>query len=92
MWSSSQAHKKFAVKKGSEGANHVYNYVPCDHPGKRCDESCHCIGARNFCEKFCQCSPECEYCTKENCTSIILHLTLKVPVTAIDAVQHFETG
>jgi hypothetical protein len=60
MWSSSQAHKKLAVKKDG-GANHVYNYVPCDHPGKRCDESCHCISAHNFCEKFCQCSPECEW-------------------------------
>ena len=51
--------KKINLKKDSSN-NPVYNYLPCDHPGQRCDEFCPCTQAHNFCEKFCLCSPDCE--------------------------------
>ena len=36
------------------------NYQPCLHPGKSCDQSCICVASHNFCEKYCNCSPDCE--------------------------------
>ena len=49
-------HSKRVQMKKDSNVKVVSNYVPCDHPGMRCDESCPCGMAQNFCEKFCQCS------------------------------------
>lgn len=59
MRSWSHHHRKIQSRLDGQ-ATYQYNYQPCHHPGKPCDNSCPCVTARNFCEKFCNCSPDCQ--------------------------------
>ena len=37
----------------------VFQYVPCDHPGRPCNEDCICLKSNGFCEKYCNCDLDC---------------------------------
>lgn len=51
-------HMKKTQVRRDPTSSHAHNYIPCDHPGVKCDDSCRCVQV-HFCEKFCQCSPDC---------------------------------
>ncbi|CAH8865473.1 unnamed protein product [Trichobilharzia szidati] len=65
--SASQHHGNSVLPVGPS----AHHYHPCDHPGQRCDESCLCKKAGTFCEKFCQCPPDCRNreCDPDICVS-----------------------
>jgi histone-lysine N-methyltransferase EZH2 len=55
----SHHHRKIQSKLEGQASSR-YHYNPCLHPGKPCESSCPCVGTRNFCEKYCYCSLECQ--------------------------------
>jgi len=42
-----------------EDDTNVFQYVPCDHPGRSCNEDCICLKSNGFCEKYCKCDSNC---------------------------------
>lgn len=50
--------RRFQMRR-EEDQHNLRNYLPCDHPGKTCDNECPCVQSRNFCEKFCNCASDC---------------------------------
>lgn len=52
--------RKFQMKR-DEDHQYLRAFMPCDHPGKPCDSECPCVQSRNFCEKFCNCLPDCAH-------------------------------
>ena len=58
----SWSHHHHKIQQKLEGqATYQYHYQPCDHPSKPCDATCPCVGSRNFCEKYCHCSVDCQH-------------------------------
>lgn len=51
--------RKVQIKK-ENASSMLSSYIPCEHPGQPCNDQCHCIQTHNFCEKYCQCSMDCQ--------------------------------
>ena len=46
----------------------VTYYQPCLHSGQPCDQHCNYVNSHNFCEKYCNCIPDCVHMTKPQFT------------------------
>ena len=69
--------RKVQVRRDNS-SNHMHNYIPCDHPGQRCDDTCRCIMGHNFCEKYCQCSMDCELISLTSILKLNIRIEIRV--------------